>query len=101
MRKTNVLNLDYDTISNVSENSIEILKSLQGRDDGICNCKFQLTSKQFELKNGKLYIGGRKLAESTHNDVCQCLLELIGWMQFFLSCGADQNDIATDVKDRG
>ncbi len=98
MTKQNVLNLDFDKIGNVVQNATNILKGLMGREDGFKSCVFQISLKEFEIDNGELHFAGRKVAQSTHDDVCRCLLEKIGWMQYLLSCGADKNDYAGDER---
>ena len=84
----NCINLDYGTVTNIWERSLDVLFRMNAVDNNKQCCIFKLLGKRFEFHYGELFFTGKKVTKSTFDSVCRCILARVGFMDFLKICGA-------------
>lgn len=87
------INLDYGTVTNIWERSLEVLLMMNAVDNEKQCCAFKISGKIFEFRYGKLFFTGKRVTKSTFDSVCRCILSRVGFMDFFKICSANLNEI--------
>lgn len=89
----NFINLDYGTVENIWECSLDVLFRMNAIDKEKQFCQFKILGKRFEFRYGELLFTGKRVTASTFDSVCRCILARVGFMDFLKICGANLNEI--------
>lgn len=87
------INLDYGTVENIWERSLDVLFRMNAEDNEKQCCTFKISGKRFEFRYGELFFTGKRVTASTFDSVCRCILARVGFMDFLKICGANLNEI--------
>lgn len=86
------INLDYGTIGNIWESSLDVLFRMNATDNKEQCCKFKILGKKFEFRYGELFFTGKKVTLSTFDSVCRCLLARVGFMDCLKICSENMDE---------